>query len=169
MARNEKQKSISKLWIDLQEMSDDLQQLAVFALEQAKKGRIEYANQVVDAVVGTALFEPNYIIEWFEVFGKLKWSNKKGRLVNSQQGRWLVAKAQGVHWAEIPLGRLSKGAVRKTRPQRAPVERLTESNFTKAIHAYLEAHPIENSSIGKFGVPADKNRWGKYKLKIKRK
>ena len=74
-----------------------------------------------------------------------------------------------MHWAEIPLGKLSKGAVKKTLPQKAPIERLTESNFTKAIHAYLEAHPVENSSIGKFGLPADKNRWGKYKLKIKRK
>ncbi len=72
MAKNKIQKSINKLRADLQEMSDDLQQLAVFALEQAKNGHIEYANQVVDAVVGTALFEPNYIIEWFDVFGKLK-------------------------------------------------------------------------------------------------
>jgi len=163
------QKSIDNLKIEIQELSDDIQQLALFALEQAKKGNIQYANQVVDAVVESAMFEPNYIIEWFEVFGKLKWSNKKRRLVISGRGRWLVSKAQEAHWAEIPLGKLSKGSFKESSPQQARHEPLSESNFSSAIRAYLSSHPIETSAFGKFGLPADKNRWGKYKLKIKHK
>ena len=153
----------------LKKVSDEIQALAIFALQQAKQGEIKYANQVVEVVIETALFQPDYIIEWFEVFGKLKWSNKKGKLVNSEQGRWLIAKAQSNHWAEIPLGKISKGTIKTSPIFETTAEPLTATNFSDSIRAYLKAHPADSGQFGKFGVPADKNRWGKYKIKIKRK
>lgn len=161
--------SYNEIESGIKQLADEIQALAMFALQQAKLGEIKCANQVVDAVIQTALFQPDYIIEWFEVFGKLKWSNKKGKLVNSEQGRWLIAKAQSNHWAEIPLGKISKGTIKISPIAETTVEPLTAANFSDSVRAYLKAHPVDSGQLGKFGVPADKNRWGKYKIKIKRK
>lgn len=161
--------SLKEIEAGFKKVSDELQELAIFAIQQAKLGEIKYANQVVDAVIETALFQPDYIIEWFEVFGKLKWSNKKGKLVNSEQGRWLISKALSTHWADIPLGKISKGTIKTTPVPQTTTEPLTAANFSDSISAYLKARPADSDQFGKFGVPADKNRWGKYKIKIKRK
>ncbi|GAB2912819.1 hypothetical protein [Rheinheimera gaetbuli] len=168
MSKNFRQ-SVEEVFNDIQKFTDDIQELAVFALEQGRMGNIQYANQLVELVIKSEMLEPNFIIEWFEVFGKLKWNNKKGRLVNYEQGRWLLSKAQAVHWAEIPLGKLSKGMPPKQNVQKLNYEHLTEDNFPTAIHSYLQAHPVNSSLIGQKGLPADKNRWGKYKIKLKRR
>lgn len=160
---------LKEIKADIENSADDIQELAIFAIQQAKLGEIEYANQIVDSVVEASLFQPDYIIEWFEVFGKLKWSNKKGKLVHSEQGRWLISKAKSTHWASIPLGKLSKGTIKTTPVSEIKAEPLTATNFSDAISAYLKARPVDYDQLGKFGVPADKNRWGKYKIKMKRK
>jgi hypothetical protein len=165
--KQKKPYSSKKIEASFRKLSDEIQELAIFAIQQAKTGEIKYANQLVDAVIETALFQPDYIIEWFEVFGKLKWSNKKGKLVYSDQGRWLISKAQSNHWADIPLGKISKGTIKTIPIPETTIEPLTASNFSDLINAYLKAHPAGSDKFGKFGVPADKNRWGKYKIKIK--
>ena len=154
--------SLKEINIALERSADDIQELAIFAIQQAKLGDIKYANQIVDSVVETSLFEPDYLIEWFEVFGKLKWSNKKGKLVNSDQGRWLISKAKSTHWASIPLGKLSKGKIKTTPVSEIKAEPLTAANFSDSISTYLKARPVDYEQLGKLGVPADKNRWGKY-------
>lgn len=154
---------------DAQVNSDLMQSLALFALEEAKNGDIQYANQLILTVANFSIFDPNYLIEWFEVFGQLKWSNKKGKLVNSQQGEWLLTKAKSTHWSDISIGKLSKGSFPNSDTDVIVNEPLSKSNFSASIHAYLKAHPIEDFNSGKFGVPADKNLWRKYKLRTKRK
>jgi hypothetical protein len=46
---------------------------------------------------------------------------------------------------------------------------LNADNFSSVIHQFLKEHPLNDNPIGKFGLPADKDRWDRYKLRIKRK
>jgi len=51
--------SFNKIEASFKKVSDEIQELAIFAIHQAKVGEIKYANQLVDAVIETAIFQPD--------------------------------------------------------------------------------------------------------------
>lgn len=166
-------RNFSKTLSDAVSATDDLfnllQDLAVFCLKQAKDGNIDFANQLILLALNQSFYHPGYLISWFESFGKLKWSNKKGKLVNSDSGRWLIDKSLSTKWHDKPLNGLYKLSFCQSDVDSEMQNVVTKDNFSDILNSHSKIDPNNDSAFGKFGVPADKNRWGKYKLRIKRK
>jgi hypothetical protein len=146
-----------------------LQDLAVFSLKQAKDGNVDYANQLILLSLNQSFYHPGHIISWFESFGRLKWSNKKGKLVNSDNGRWLIGTAVTTKWYDQSLNGKYKLSCRQNDEDNAMQKVITKDNFSDILNSYPKENYINDSLFGKFGVPADKNRWGKYKVRVKRR
>lgn len=156
----------------LQEQQSEVQELAIFALSKCKDGETTYANQLIQMMAVVGLFRTEMLIFWFEKFGKLKWSNKKKRLVFSNSGKWAISSAVNTNWFDIApkamdLSDLGAARVSDVRPDHFS-STIDQGDFNALIAEYISTHPLETSDIGKFGLPADKNRWGKYKIRIKR-
>ena len=166
-------RNLSKSLKDAVTATDDLfgllQDLAVFSLKQAKEGNVDYANQLILLALNQAFYHPGYLISWFETFGKLKWSNKKGKLVNADRGRWLIGKAVSTNWYDNSLNGVYNLSFSHVNNDEKLITSVTKDNFSDILSEHLKENPAIASTFGKFGVPADKNRWGKYKIRIKRK
>lgn len=138
----------------------------------AKTNDLSYANQLIAAMLEEEFIEvAGLLIEWFEGFGVLKWSTKKKKLVNDATGRWYLEKAKFTPWSgSVALSKRLLSIKGMYDNQSSILFREKEiSRDTQLIHEYLISNPRDYNPIGKFGLPADKKRWGKYKLKPKRK
>ena len=160
-------KELNQIENEVEELFDAVQELAMFSLKEAQRGEIKYSNDLIYAFRDTVFVEIKLLIGWFEKFGKLKWSNKKGELVFSDSGRWQIVAAEKNHWQDT---KNTKAQAQQTRRKTKITGSLspTGQNFDRLLYGGLLSNPIKTQE-GKFGLPAGKNRWGKYKLKIKRK
>jgi hypothetical protein len=161
-------KEISALKKEFEEFERIVQAVAVSALWHAQNGYIETCNELIYAIGFNSYWNVSSLVFWFESHGKLKWSNKKHRIVNSQSGYWKLDKAENIN--SLTYEELTPGSIYSPAKEGFA---LSELYATKAplsqIQQHLASNPIDASEIGKFGVPADKNCWGKYKIKVKRK
>lgn len=146
-----------------------LQDMAVFCLKQAKDGNIEFANKLIFSVLNPTFFHPGYIIAWFESFGNLEWSNEKNMLVKSDSGRWLIGKAVSTKWYEISIKCVYRLSFTQVGTDNGVRMLILKDDFCEKIIADSQENFVNDSSFGKFGIPADNKRYNKYKIKYKRK
>lgn len=94
------------------------------------------------------------------------------RLVFSNSGKWAISSAAITNWFDIDPETVDLSDLGTSRVSDIPPDHFSSTidreHFNALIKEYISTHPIETSEIGKFGLPADKNRWGKYKIRIKR-
>lgn len=148
---------------------DLLQDLAVFCLKEAKEGNTDFANKLIFSILKPSFFHPGYIISWFESFGKLEWSNKKNMLVKSDNGRWLISKAVSTKWYEISMKCVYRLSVSQSETDSDVRMLILKDDFCEKIIADSQENFVNDSSFGKFGIPADNKLYNKYKIKYKRK
>jgi hypothetical protein len=171
------QKALISSMLDLERQ---VQELAIFAIRMALKGDLSYANLLIRSRIKDQQIEwAGLLISWFEKFGKVKWSIKKHRLVNSVSGRWAIDVAVKSPWSESKeladdlLDAILDYENHNIKQSNLIYEEKVQENksVSSAIQKYLASHPVSDNPIGKLGLPADKNqnRWGRYKLKIKHK
>jgi hypothetical protein len=161
-------------------MEIDLQIIAYSSLKFAEQGDITIANHLIRCIMKENTFvRVESLISWFESHGKLIWSNKKRKLVNTENGKWNLITARKRPWCEskqladilekgeIDYDKLKKPALEDSKI--VPNVSLNSDNFSLVIHHYLKENAVNDNPIGNLGLPADKNRYGRYKLRIKRK
>lgn len=153
--------SIKELDVIFDKIAEDAQILAILSLVECKHGRIECANYLIDVVHEEGGYDLSFLIKWFERYGKLKWSNKKKRLVYSDSGRWFSD-------GKISLW-LKPSESRYVNIKSFIREHGMDKDLKDQIHMYLKRNPDNHSEFGRMGVPASKVRWGDYKIKAKRK
>jgi len=158
---------LTQIGEELENLEVGVQELSLFAFLQAHSGNIKYANDVVYAFRNAVFIDIKLLIGWFEKYGKLSWSNKRGGFVFTDSGKWQLAAAEKNHWRDLNL---KANAILRKPGNGQPIKAapLTEENFDRMVRNYLLSNPIQTRE-GQFGLPADKNRWGRYKLKLKRK
>jgi len=143
------------------------QMLAIHSLKRCKSGNADWANLTINTVHDEDIFDVSLLIKWFEDNGKLKWSNKKGKLVFSDSGKWFSGGPIPLWINPLKSTYIDPGSFSVSKVLDSDL--LEMENARNEISSYLKSHPLKHSAFGRIGVPASKNRWGKYKLKLKRK